>query len=74
MFTPASTPAGRVTISHRNEDTDEPAAFNYTLAQQGLGELVERLQGSDRWRHRQFGMMLSGTAGARALTVGETVI
>jgi hypothetical protein len=31
-----SSTSTRVTISHRNEDTDEPAAFNYTLEQQGL--------------------------------------
>ena len=49
---------------HRNEDSDQPAAFNYTLEQQGLGALVEKLQSSDRWRHRQFGMTMSGTAGA----------
>jgi hypothetical protein len=52
---------GRVSISHRNEDTDLPAAFNYTLESQGLGSLVPGLQGSDRWRHRQFGMVMSGT-------------
>ena len=67
IFTPAGTPAGRITIMHRNEDSDQPAAFNYTLEQQGLGALVERLQGSDRWRHRQFGMTMSGTAGGAPL-------
>lgn len=68
IFTPASTPPGRITIMHRNEDSDQPAAFNYTLEQQGLGSLVEELQGSDRWRHRQFGMTMSGTAGGAPLT------
>jgi hypothetical protein len=53
--------SGRVVISHRNEDSDFPAAFNSTLAQQGLGHLIPTLQHSDRWRHRQFGMALSGT-------------
>ena len=57
---------GRVVISHRNEDTDFPAAFNYTLKQQGLSELIPLLQSSDRWRHRQFGLMLSGTAATAA--------
>jgi len=28
-----TTAPGRITISHRNEDTDLPAAFNYTLEQ-----------------------------------------
>ena len=55
-----------VTITHRNEDSDQPAAFNYTLEQQGLSALVASLQGSDRWRHRQFGMTMSGTAGGKA--------
>eukprot|EP01043_Picozoa_sp_COSAG02_P070913 COSAG02_NODE_12748_length_1500_cov_1.362598_1_plen_411_part_10 len=67
IFTPASTPTGRITIMHRNEDSDQPAAFNYTLEQQGLGALVDQLQSSDRWRHRQFGMTMSGTAGGAPL-------
>jgi hypothetical protein len=54
--------SGRVAISHRNEDWDFPAAFNDTLRQQGLSMLIPELQRSDRWRHRQFGMMLSGVA------------
>jgi hypothetical protein len=58
--------AGRVVISHRNEDTDFPAAFNYTLRQQGLSKLIPLLQSSDHWRHRQFGLALSGTATAAA--------
>jgi hypothetical protein len=49
-----------IRTDHRNEDTDQPAAFNDTLVQQGLASLVPLLQGSDRWRHRQFGMVLSG--------------
>jgi len=49
-----------VQISHRNLDSDQPAAFNDTLEQQGLGSLVEQLQGSDRWRGRHFGMKLGG--------------
>jgi len=65
--------AGRVVISHRNENTDFPAAFNYTLEQQGLRELIPLLQSSDRWRHRQFGMALSGTAAAAALVDGGGV-
>ena len=63
---PAS--AGRVVVSHRNEDSDSPRAFNYTLEQQGLGALVGRLQDSDRWRHRQFGMALSAVAGSGTTT------
>ena len=59
---------GRVTISHRNEDIDEPAAFNYTLESQGLASLVPKLQSSDRWRHRHFGFTVSGTASGAALT------
>ena len=49
-----------ISISHRNEDTDLPAAFNDTLTQQGLASLIPSLQSSDRWRHRQFGMAISG--------------
>lgn len=59
VFGPESDPYS-VTISHRNWDDDIPAAFNYTLESQGLGHLAGQLQGSDRWRHRQFGMRLSG--------------
>jgi hypothetical protein len=63
---PMSAPtAGTVVISHRNEDNDFPAAFNYTLRQQGLGALTAELQSSDRWRHRQFGMIVSGTSGSK---------
>ena len=36
---PAAAP-NTLTISHRNEDTDLPQAFNYTLESQGLGKLV----------------------------------
>ena len=50
-----------------SRDTDEPAAFNYTLEQQGLAALVPKLQSSDRWRHRHFGMTMSGVAGGEAL-------
>ena len=34
VFEPLPATSGRVVISHRNEDTDFPAAFNYTLKQQ----------------------------------------
>lgn len=61
-----SRPAGSdsVGLSHRNSDEDiallgRPGAFNATLAQQGLGSFAERLQSSDRWRHRQFGLVAS---------------
>lgn len=49
-----------VVVSHRNVDNDFPKAFNYSLEQQGLAALVPQLQGSDRWRHRQFGIIASG--------------
>lgn len=49
-----------VRVAHRNEDSDSSAAFNETLTQQGLDVLIPLLQSSDRWRHRQFGMILSG--------------
>jgi hypothetical protein len=58
---------GRVAISHRNEDSDFPAVFNYTLQAEGLGALQGLYQQSDRWRHRQFGMLLSGSAGSSLL-------
>jgi hypothetical protein len=38
------------------------------LEQQGLAALVPKLQGSDKWRHRQFGMTMSGVAGGTELT------
>ena len=47
LFAPSSAEIGeKIVISHRNEDSDEPAAFNYTLQQQGLGHLVDELQAS----------------------------
>lgn len=52
--------ADALVISHRNVDSDSPAIFNETLRLEGLGNLVDRLQSSDRWRHRQFGMRISG--------------
>ena len=62
-----SRPAGAASVglSHRNMDEDvalfnQPAAFNATLRQQGLGAHVDALQGSDRWRGRQFGLVVSG--------------
>ena len=63
-----SSPAGAASIglSHRNMNQDvallnPPAAFNATLRQQGLGALVDTLQSSDKWRGRQFGLVMSGT-------------
>lgn len=60
-------PAGAhaVGLSHRNDDSDiallnKAAAFNATLDQQGLGAFADRLQGSDRWRNLQFGLLVSG--------------
>ena len=35
-----------IRISHRNEDSDLPAAFNYTLEQQGLGACTRPLRAS----------------------------
>eukprot|EP00939_MAST-03C_sp_MAST-3C-sp1_P001726 g1726.t1 len=51
-------------LYHRNVDQDvtyfgKHAMFNETLRQQGLGELVESLQAADRWRHRQFGFLVT---------------
>ena len=62
VFEPAPLPGrpGAVVISHRNEDSDVPAAFNETLVKEGLAALVPELQASDRWRHRQFGMAVDG--------------
>ena len=60
MFGDSSIGIDHISISHRNEDTDLPAAFNDTLTQQGLASLIPTLQSSDRWRHRQFGMAISG--------------
>lgn len=54
-------------ISHRNEDSDEHAVFNYTLQAEGLVKLQDRFQSSDHWRHRQFGMVLSGSASTTLL-------
>ena len=52
-------------LSHRNVDEDithlnRPALFNTTLRQQGLFEFTDMMQKGDRWRHRQFGMVVSG--------------
>jgi hypothetical protein len=52
-------------VSHRNVDVDlttqnKPGMFNTTLQQQGLGEYASKLQAGDRWRHRQFGLVVSG--------------
>jgi hypothetical protein len=54
-----------VALFHRNEDEDiaflnKPAAFNTTLRQQGLGELIDSLQSVDVWRNRAFGLLMSG--------------
>ena len=58
--------AGALSLMHRNDDDDvallgRPAAFNATLEQQGLGHLADELQGSDRWRHRAFGFVVSAS-------------
>ena len=54
-----------VTISHRNEDWDSIQAFNETLTIQGLAALVPKLQASDHWRHRQFGMLATADGTVR---------
>ena len=54
-----------ISLSHRNMDTDitflnMKAAFNTTLRQQGLSKFTDMMQKGDHWRHRQFGMVVSG--------------
>ena len=57
-----TTTKNTISLSHRNVNADKPAYFNDTLKQQAMGEYVEELnkQGSNRWHHRQFGMVGSG--------------
>ena len=62
--------ASVITISRRNEDADPVGVqdgFNTTLTTEGMGSLLGQLQPSDRWRHRQCGLMLSGAGGGRPL-------
>ena len=65
-FMPQYDGTNSIGLSHRNMDEDlswqnEPGFFNSTLKQQGLGAFAENLQAGDRWRHRQFGLVASGS-------------